>query len=82
MPPKLDLVLDLPGLPKVVLKLAMDLLINILAPFLQILPKVMIASLLIWIKDVVSMVCVDIVGMLVGAGGAMTKTIATLTGLI
>lgn len=82
LPPKLDLVLDLPGLPKVVLKLALDLLINILAPFLQILPKVMIASLIIWLKDIVSMVCVDIVGMLVGAGGAMTKTIATLTGLI
>lgn len=82
LPPKLDLVLDLPNLPKVVLKLALDLLINILAPFMQILPKVMIASLIIWLKDIVSMVCVDIVGMLVGAGGVMSKQIATLTGLI
>lgn len=82
LPPKLDLVLDLPGLPKVVLKLALDLLINILAPFLQVLPKVMIASLIIWLKDIVSMVCVDVVGMLVGAGGVMTKKVAILTGLI
>ena len=82
LPPKLDLVLDLPGLPKKVLKLALDLLIGILAPFLQVLPKVMIASLIIWLKDVVSMVCVDVVGMLVGAGGVMTKEVAALTGLI
>jgi len=81
-PPNLGLVLNLPGLPKVVLDLAIDIVLKLITPVIPIVPKVFIASLLIYMKDVVAMVCVDIVGMLVGAGGSMTKLMAGLTGLM
>ena len=84
MVPSLDIVLDLPGLPKLVLNLALDIVIKLLIDLglLLIVPKVFIASLLIYLKDVVAMVCTDVVGLIVGAGGTLTKTIAGLTGLV
>lgn len=81
-PPDLGLVLDLPGLPKLVLKIAMEIVIDLLQPLIPIVPKLLIASILIYVKDVVAMVCTDLVGMLVGAGGTLTKTMAGLTGLV
>jgi hypothetical protein len=83
-PPDLGLVLDLPNLPGLVLKLAMDIVLKLLIDLglLLIVPKLFVASLLIYIKNVVAIVCTDIVGMLVGAGGVLTKTMATITGLI
>lgn len=84
MVPSLDLVLDLPGLPKLVLNLALDIVIKLLIDLglLLIVPKVFVASLLIYLKDVVAMVCTDVVGLIVGSGGVLTKTVAGLTGLI
>lgn len=76
----LGLVLDLPGLPLKVLELAFTIVLDLLG--LLIVPKVFIASLLIYVKNVVAMVCVDLVGQLVGGGGTLTKTIATLTGIV
>jgi len=84
LPPAIDLVLNLPGLPGVVLNLAFDIVLKLLKDLglLLIVPKLFIASLLVWLKDVVGMICVDIVGSLVGAGGVMTKSVAALTGLV
>lgn len=75
---------DIPGLPKLVLELAINLVIELLIKLnlLLIVPKVFIASLIVYIKNVVGMVCTDIVGMILGAGGALTGGIAKLTGLI
>jgi len=83
VPPDIKLVLDLPNLPKLVLGLAFDIVINLLIDLgiLLVVPKIFVASILIYIKDVVAMVCTDIVGMLVGAG-TIAKSVATLTGLI
>lgn len=83
LPPALDLVLNLPGLPKVVLDLAIGIIIDLLASLglTVTLPKTFVASLLIYLKNVVAMVCCDIVGLLVGAG-SIAKGVGTLTGLI
>lgn len=83
-PPDIGLVLNIPELPVNVLKLAFDIVIDLLVKLglLIIVPKLFIASLLIYIKNCVAMVCTDIVGMLVGAGGALTKQVAGLTGLV
>lgn len=82
VPPDLGLVLDLPGLPKIALDIAMNIVIDLLQPLIPIVPKLLVASILVYVKDVVAMVCTDVVGMLVGAGGSMTKTMAGLTGLV
>lgn len=84
MVPSLDLVLNLPKLPELVLKLAFDIVLELLIKLnlLLITPKVFIASILIYIKNVVAMVCTDVVGLIVGSGGAMTKTISGITGLV
>lgn len=84
LPPAIDIVLDLPGLPKKVFDLAFDIILQLLIDLglLIIVPKLFIASLLIWLKDIVAMICVDIVGLIVGASGGMTKSVATLTGLV
>lgn len=83
LPPDLGIVLDLPGLPGLVLKLAFDIVVNLLVSLglLLIVPKLFVASLLIYLKNVVAMVCVDIVGSLLGAGN-IAKGIAGLTGLV
>jgi hypothetical protein len=84
LPPAIDIVLNLSGLPKLVFDLAFDIVLQLLIDLglLLIVPKLFIASLLIWLKDVVAMICVDIVGLIVGAGGGMTKSVAVLTGLV
>lgn len=83
LPPKIDLALNIPGLPAVVLNLALDIVLKLLIDLglLLIVPKVFVASLLIYIKNVVAMVCTDIVGMLLGAGN-FAKGAAILTGLV
>jgi hypothetical protein len=81
--PKLSLVLDLPGLPKIVLELAMTIVIDLLKSLnlMLIVPKLFIASILIYIKNIVAIVCVDIVGSILGAG-TIAKSVGELTGLI
>jgi hypothetical protein len=81
LPPAIDIALN----PiSVVFNLAFDAVLKLLTDLglLLIVPKLFIASLLIYIKNIVGMICVDIVGLILGAGGVATKTMATLTGLI
>lgn len=72
IPPKIDLAFDLPNLPKTIFGLAFDLLFELLKGLglleIPLLPKAFIASLLVYMKNVISMVCVDIIGNLVGVG--------------
>lgn len=82
-PPDIGLVLNLPDLPKNVFGLAFDILLKLLVDLglMLIVPKVIIASLLIYLKNVVAMICTDLVGLIVGSG-QLAKTVATLTGLV
>lgn len=83
LPPDIGLVLDLIQFKfDAVVGLAFELLLPLLQPLIPIVPKLLIASILIYIKNIVAMVLVDIVGMLVGAEGALTKSVAKVTGLI
>lgn len=83
LPPNLGLVLDLIQFKfDAVVKLALDIVVKLLQPLIPIVPKLLIASILIYLKNIVAMVIVDIVGMIVGAGGALTKSVAKVTGLI
>lgn len=83
LPPSISLVLDLIQFKfDAVFKLAFDIVVKLLAPLIPIVPKILLASILIWLKDTVSMLCVDLVGMLVGAGGVLTKSVGVATGLI
>ena len=83
LPPALDLVLDIPNLPLKVLGLAFDIVAKLLLDLglLLITPKLFIASILIYVKNIVAIICTDIVGNLVGAGN-IAKSVATLTGLV
>lgn len=81
--PDIGLILDLLSFKfDAVLKLAFDIVVKLLEPLIPIVPKIIIASILIYLKDVVAMVITDIVGLIIGAGGAATKTVAKATGLI
>lgn len=83
-PPDLGLVLKLISFDfSAVFQLMVDLLLQI-PPFslVPILPKLLIASILVYLKNIMAAVVVDLVGMLVGAGGTMTKAIGAATGLI
>lgn len=85
VPPDIGLVLDLLAFKfDAVFNLAFNIVIQLLIKLdlLLIVPKLFIASLLIYVKDVVAMVITDIVGLLIGAGGALTKAVAGATGLI
>lgn len=85
LPPDLSIVLKLISLDfKFVLDLALDIVIKLLIDLnlMLIVPKLFIASLLIYLKDIVAMVITDVVGLLVGAGGTLTKLVAGATGLI
>ena len=83
LPPDIGLILDLIQFKfDAIFKLAFDIVIKLLAPLIPIVPKLLIASILIYLKNVVAMVAVDIVGMVIGAGGAITNAVATFTGLI
>lgn len=83
LPPNLGLVLDLIALKfDAVIKLALDIVVKLLQPLIPIVPKLLIASILIYLKNILAMVIVDIVGMIVGAGGTLTKTVAGVLGLI
>ena len=82
-PPSISLVLDLLQFKfDAVFQLAFDIVVKLLQPLIPIVPKLLIASVLIYVKDIVAMVIVDLVGMLVGANGALTKSVAKATGLI
>lgn len=81
--PDIGLILDLISFKfDAVVKLALDIVIKLLEPLIPIVPKLLIASILIYMKNIVAMVIVDIVGMIIGAGGALTKLVAGATGLI
>jgi hypothetical protein len=85
LPPDIGLVIKLLALDlSAIFDLAFGIVFQLLVDLnlLLIVPKVFVASLLIYLKNVVAMVAVDIVGMLVGAGGALTKLVAAGTGLI
>lgn len=85
LPPNLDIVLKL---IKLDFSAVFDLAFNAVFGLLKDLnltvttPKLLIASLLIYLKDIVAMVCTVIVGSLVGAGGTLTKTVAKGLGLV
>lgn len=83
LPPDIGLVLDLPNLPTIVFKIAFELMLDLMInlDLLLITPKLLIACLLVYIKNVVGMVVADIIGMLVGAG-AVAKIGAQLCGLL
>jgi hypothetical protein len=82
-PPSVSLVIDLISFKfDAVVNLAMNIIVELLADLIQALPKLLIASILIYVKDVVAMVCTVLVGLLTGAGGALTKSVAAATGLI
>lgn len=85
LPPSIDLVatVKLPALPGVVLNIAIGILLDLLVSLGMVVtvPKIFIASLLIYLKNVVGMLCTDIVGMLLGAGD-ISNGIAGLTGLV
>lgn len=83
IPPSVDLVLDIPNLPALVFKIAFDLVLNLMIDLnlLLITPKLLIACLLVYLKNIVGMIVADIIGLLVGAGNA-AKTGAALCGLI
>jgi len=87
VPPKVSLAFDLPNLPTVVFKLAFELLLelflsfNIPLPPFPLLPKAFIASLLVWMKNVIAMTVVNIVTNLVGTG-TIAQGVGTLLGLL
>jgi hypothetical protein len=83
LPPNIGLIMDLISLKfDAVVKLALDIVVKLLQPLIPIVPKLLIASILIYLKDIVAMVITDIVGMIIGAGGSLTKLVAAATGLI
>lgn len=83
LPPDIGLIMDLIQFKfDAVFKLAFDIVVKLLEPLIPIVPKIIIASILIYLKDIVAMVITDIVGLIVGAGGALTKAVAGATGLV
>jgi hypothetical protein len=85
LPPNLDIVLKLIKLDfSGVFDIAFNIVLQLLKDLnlMLVTPKLLIASLLIYLKDVVAMVCTVLVGSLVGAGGGLTKLVAVGTGLI
>lgn len=83
IPPSLDLALKLPELPLKVFDLCFESLLGILTELnlLLITPKLLIACLLVYLKNVVGMIVTVIIGMLVGSGN-FAKTGAKLCGLV
>lgn len=87
VPPMVSLAFDLPGLPTVVFKLAFELLLELFASFnlpvppFPLLPKAFIASLLVYIKNIIAMTIVDIIVNLVGTG-SIALGVGVLLGLV
>jgi hypothetical protein len=83
-PPNLKLLTDLPNLPKLVTELAFDRVLDITASLgLQnALSKTFAATTIAYIKNIVGMLCVNVVSMLAGSGGAMANSVALATGLL
>lgn len=83
LPPKIDLALNIPDLPASVFKLVFGLLIDLLKELnlLLIVPKLLVACLLVYVKNIVGMLVTDIIGMLVGSGN-LARSGAKLCGLI
>lgn len=75
----------IPNLPMIIMDLIMTGVLGLLSSLGltsgNTLPKLLIASLLVYVKNVIGMVCVDLIGLVLGAGGVLTKSIAGLTGL-
>lgn len=81
--PDVGLILDLLSLKlDGIFNLAFDIVLKLLEPLVQIVPKILIASILIYLKNVVAMVATDIIGLIIGANGVATKLVAGATGLV
>lgn len=86
VPPDISLVFDLPNLPAAVFKLAFQLVLDLFtalglpSPF-PLLPKAFVASLIVYLKNVVAMVCCVIVANIVGTG-AMAQGVGIVLGLL
>ena len=84
LPPKLDLVINLPNLPKVVFTAAAEALkalLDGLGLAVGFIPKVLLSTLIVYLKNVVAMVCVVIVSQLVGTGN-IALGVGQLLGLV
>jgi hypothetical protein len=79
----ISLAFDIPGLPKKIFDLAFKALLLLLdgLGLLNLLPKTFIASIIVYMKNVIAMVCVVIIGLLIGSG-SITKSLAIMLGLI
>jgi hypothetical protein len=86
VPPDISLIFDLPNLPAAVFKVAFGLILDLFislgipSPF-PLLPKAFIASIIVYLKNVIAMVCCVIVGNIVGMG-AMAQTVGVTLGLL
>lgn len=82
--PDISMAVNPTGLPDTVFKKAFEVVTSSLddSDIVKVVSPLFTASMIIYVKNVVAMICVDIIGMLVGAGGSMTKAMASLTGLV
>lgn len=87
LPPKIDMVLDLPGLPTMVFKLAYDIVFNLLVSLNLVIPSVgayplsLLTAINVFLDNVVTMITTVIVGKLLGTGG-VSRSVAASGGLV
>lgn len=83
VPPDIKLVVDLPKLPELVFKMGFEIVLKLMIDLnlLLVTPKMLIAAILVYLKNVVGMVVTVLIGSIVGAGG-IAKSGAQLCGLI
>lgn len=84
LPPSIKLVADIPNLPKLVFTAAADLLKSLLDGLglvVGLIPKTLLATLIVYLKNVVAMVCVVIVSQIVGTGN-FALGVGQLLGLV
>ena len=81
LPPSLSLV-PIPSF-SAIMNLAFEIVVQLMIDLnlMLITPKLLVASILIYLKDVVAMVATVLVGSIVGTGGLATA-VATMTGLV
>lgn len=83
LPPKIDLVLDIPGLPFAILKLAYNLVFDLLVklgiviPSANFYPISLMNGINVFIDNVVSMLSAVIIGKLLGAGNLSRGALAS-----
>lgn len=83
VPPSLSLVTNLPGLPATIADIAFKLLFQLLSELglTLILPKTLIATIIVYMKNIVAILCVLIISQLVGVGN-IAFGVAQLLGLV